>query len=126
MSSSIIDRETVFEFNDLDHGRWFFLIDDLATAARALGYEPQSCELTRHHYEHVSRNNGVDLEYVALITPEQRDVPAIICDWEDGSHTLIDGNHRMCRRWEDGFTNFDAYILPIGLLRGNYALKVDP
>lgn len=57
-------------------------------------------------YEHVLKNNGVEEPRIAQIGGRDLDRPGIMVMWPDGHSSLIDGNHRMCKRYRLGLESF--------------------
>jgi hypothetical protein len=41
------------------------------------------------------------------------DRPGIMVDWGNGYQTMIDGNHRLCRRHQLGLGNFRFLLVPV-------------
>ena len=59
-------------------------------------------EITPEFAEHVRKNNGVEAERIAALTATDLERPGIMVMWPDGHSTLIDGNNRLVRRFDDG------------------------
>jgi hypothetical protein len=67
------------------------------------------CHLTERWYQYTRKTAGVEDESIDRLTPEDLTRPGIMVVWQpDMSHTtMVDGNHRLCRRWRDGLTTFE-------------------
>jgi hypothetical protein len=74
--------------------------------------------------QHIVDHNGVEEPRVARLTPEYRDKPCLVADFE-GKHVLIDGNHRMVRLWRDGIRAVKFYYLPRAIWQ-DYLMDVHP
>lgn len=55
---------------------------------------------------------GVEEEHALKLSESALDVPAIVGTWGDSDHIVMDGNHRLWRRWKRGDTHFPAYVIP--------------
>lgn len=58
----------------------------------------------------ITHRGGIEEPRIARLTPQYRDKPIIGIFWEDGLFMVVDGNHRLLRRWRDGFTDTKAFI----------------
>lgn len=107
--------EEVFRWTDAKTGdRWLFLVGRIQAVIDA-GHTvdgPITVEILEHQYQHVIERNGVEAERVARLDPSRRDKPVLFADMGDGTHVLIDGNHRVARRWQDGLRDVEAYLVP--------------
>lgn len=77
-----------------------------ALAAGTLAFEMFEAELTAEWVEHIRVNNGVETERMKTLTAADLERPGICVFWPNGYTTVIDGNNRMVRRWDDGLTTF--------------------
>jgi hypothetical protein len=87
-----------------------------ALAAKKLAFTMFEGELSQEWHDSVIRSNGVEAERVAQLTAEDLERPGIVIGWggpAQGEHTLIDGNHRMARRWQLGMKTFRFAVVPM-------------
>ena len=70
-------------------------------------------EIPESFYRHVLDNNGVEAARLAEITDRDLDRPGILVMWPDNQSTLIDGNHRLCRRYNLGLPGFRFLIVDV-------------
>lgn len=77
-----------------------------ALAAGRLEFQMFETDLEPGLVEHVRANNGVEAEHMARLTAEDLARPGIIALWPDDHSTVIDGNNRLVRRYDDGLTGF--------------------
>lgn len=63
--------------------------------------------------KYILENNGVEEQRVASLTPEDLERPGIMIVWTDDMihTTIIDGSHRLVRRFRDGNNTFEMAIL---------------
>lgn len=107
--------EEVFRWTDASATRWLFLAGRLNAAIDAdpdIMGEPITVEIQPHQYRHVIDCNGVEAWKLSRLDLAHRDKPVLFADMGDGTHVLIDGNHRVARRWQDGLRDVAAYLVP--------------
>jgi hypothetical protein len=72
-------------------------------------------EIPEHFYQHVLTNNGVEPERLPKVTAHDLERPGIMVQWPDSENsTLIDGNHRLCRRYQLGLIGFRFFLVHLG------------
>ena len=59
---------------------------------------------------------GIEEPHALKLPEAALDTPAIVGEWGD-THIIIDGAHRLWRRWKRGDTTFPAYLIPEALWR---------
>jgi hypothetical protein len=114
----IVRKFTAFEtftFTAPDTGTVIFNVRGIKDALAADALEFSMCEsaLTTALVEHVRANNGVEVEHMARLTAADLERPGILVLWPDGNSTVIDGNNRLVRRWDDGLRTFRFAFVPI-------------
>jgi hypothetical protein len=77
---------------------------------RRLGIQPILSALTPDLRNHVAKVE-IDENYVRTMTIATRDQPVIGLVASDGVN-IIDGHHRLARRFADGLEQYQIYILP--------------
>jgi len=105
-----------FYWQDANGSHSMFLVGciNARLAAHAHPFEPQSIYILDEHYEHVMANGGVEEWKISRLDESHRDRPVLFAHMDDGTDLLIDGNHRIARRYRDGHRDALAYILPRG------------
>jgi len=56
-------------------------------------------------------NSGIEQLRLRRLTPAQINEPGIIIHLPDNTDIIVDGNHRLVRRWQLGFATMNFYIL---------------
>jgi hypothetical protein len=59
---------------------------------------------------------GVEPPHALRLPESALEAPGIVGEWGD-AHIIIDGAHRLWRRWKRGDPDFPAYVLPEALWR---------
>lgn len=76
--------------------------------------------MTEGFHAHLMKD-GVETseERIYEMDPSWAEIPALGVDWNDGSHnmTIIDGNHRLIRRFRDGQPTARIILAPMQFLR---------
>lgn len=98
----------VFRFSSLEYGDITFDVRGIkdALAERTIKFQMFETEMDAHMIEHIRKNNGVEPERIASLTAADLERPAIVVLWPDGHSSVIDGNNRLVRRWDDGLKTF--------------------
>jgi len=104
------EKREIFTFSAPDIGTVIFDVRSIkdaiidgeipATMYRIDGETPE------HFYQHILHNNGVDPERLAQFSGRDLKRPGIMVMWPHGESSMIDGNHRLCRRYELKVPNF--------------------
>ena len=83
-----------------------------AFAKYSIPFRMLECTLNESWYRYTMESSGVEEDGITRII--DLDIPGIMIAWdEDMSHTtIVDGNHRLCRRWRDGLKTFECAIVP--------------
>lgn len=105
--------EPVYTFVDDETGQPTHILSGrLAEALKRSGAVPMLVEMGDTLIDAIKAGTlGVE-EAHALTLPEAAlDVPAIVGAWGE-KHIIIDGAHRLWRRWKRGDIDFPAYVVP--------------
>lgn len=71
------------------------------------------CHLNEEWYRYTLESCGCEEDHIARLQPADLERPGIMINWDSERHhtTLVDGGHRLCRRWRDGLKTFEiAYV----------------
>ena len=115
----MIDLHECFTWDDGNGTSYLFPVGLIRAyiAKHHDAFEPDCIELSDSLKAFlVSDRVEIDPAYIDAMRPERRDVPALVAEI-DGFHVLIDGNHRVRRRMQDGCDDFMAYRLPLVWLK---------
>jgi len=103
------EQREIFAFHSDDTGPLLFDvrgIKDALTLHGKLNFAMLEAELTTEWVEHIRANGGVEAEHMARLTAVDLDRPGVAVLWGNGYTTLLDGNSRLVRRWDDGLRTF--------------------
>lgn len=79
--------------------------------------QPYLCEFGESLIGALKRGElGVEEEHALKLPDTALEAPGIVGQW-GSDHILIDGAHRLWRRWQRGDTDFPAYMVPEELWR---------
>lgn|SRR5512141_1606796 len=82
---------------------------------------PVLAPLDEGFVEFIRTQRDIDLKRVAELNPLQIALdPAMALLLETGEHLLVDGSHRILRRWDMGMRDFPVWVIPIAL-----AIRID-
>lgn len=112
------ERREIFSFEAPGEGSWRFdvrQIKDAIVTGRVPATMFRIAEVPEHFYEHVLTHNGVETDRLARIQGRDLDRPGIMVWWgnHEGHSTLIDGNHRLCARYQRGDKSFRFLIVDV-------------
>jgi hypothetical protein len=82
-------------------------------ATRAVPFIMLRCHLNEEWYRYTLVSCNCEEEHIARLTAADLERPGIMVNWDAARHhtTLVDGSHRLCRRWRDGLKTFEfAYV----------------
>lgn len=101
-------RFEVFTFSAPEIGEVTFDVRGIkdALAAGTLMFSMFEAELDEAWSDHIRINNGVEAERMASLSAADLERPGICVHWPNGFTTVIDGNNRLVRRWDDGLKTF--------------------
>jgi hypothetical protein len=117
----IIEQHIVFEifaFHTEETGDVIFDvrgIKDALAKKRKLAFLMFDVPMNESWVEHIRKQGGVEVERMKALTAADLKRPGIAIYWPNGYTTVIDGNNRMVRRWDDGLRTFRLAVIPLGL-----------
>lgn len=119
----ILCRDECYMFRDRELGDMVFnirAIKDAILSGQLRTWTVYEIPLTEGFHNHLMKD-GVETseEHIYNLPAAQLDVPALAVDWNDGSHnmTVIDGNHRLIRRFRNGLPTCRIILVPMQFLR---------
>ena len=94
----------IFAFHAEEVGEIIFDVRGIkdALAARKLKFQMFETPLVEPWVEHLRDKGGVEAARMKNLTAADLERPAIAIFWPNGYTTVIDGNNRIVRRWDDG------------------------
>lgn len=115
----LVESRTVFEIFAFESPdvKCTFDIRGIKTALATgkLEFKMYEIELDAGFTEHVRKNNGVEAGRMAELTAADLARPGICLLWPDGHSTVVDGNNRLVRRWDDGLKTFRIAMVAVDL-----------
>ena len=112
------EKREVFSFEEPSIGAITFDVRGIKNSILA-GRIPAAMyrmEIPEHLYQHVLAYNGVEPERLPKLAAHDLERPGIMVQWpDDDNATLIDGNHRLCRRFQLGLKGFRFLLVHVGL-----------
>lgn len=102
------EQREIFSFNTPEVGDVRFDvrgIKDAVVRGDVRGWMLEA-DLEKGWVEHIRANGGVEVDHMARLTVEDLERPGVAVFWGNGYTTLIDGNNRLVRRWDDGERTF--------------------
>lgn len=106
-----------------DRGRWGMInISKCWDAIEREGGRPQITRIDDGVKQNIA-SNDFDQSVVDTMSIARRDEPVLFIVAADGVH-LIDGNHRLRRRIQDGLSEVRCYLLPPTVLRDARVIKL--
>lgn len=122
-------RDEAFYFRDKQLGDMMFNIRTMKDAilANRLPYGVFEYELTEGFYNHLLKDGTqTDPVHIHALGEEKLEVPAIAVDWCDtegaSNITVIDGNHRLIKRYLKGLPTGRFILVPFPYCRDHVLL----
>jgi hypothetical protein len=105
-----LSATVTFDYTDGFGKRYVFNIDRILEHIKANNYPVYEVEIEPGYAENYLLNRRASQVKVDKIELPIRE-PVVYVAWTDGSHLLIDGNHRYIKAAQAGQTTIKAYIL---------------
>lgn len=108
--------DEIFTWEDPDKGT-FLNFNIMAMYKFAMDnehIERVKCPIEASHAEFVLKNHGLEQPRLDRLKAPYIDIPILIVTHDDGTHTVIDGNHRFVKRHHLGLTDINAFIFKLG------------
>lgn len=103
VASGIVDESFVYEDGTV------YNITALRMLAKKTNRKPILAFITQQLIDLVQNERDIDYNRIQDLKDHLND-PAILIDQGDGSHLIIDGNHRIIARYFMGLIDFPAYV----------------
>ena len=105
----------IFRFEAEETGVIIFDVRGIkdALADRKLVFTMFETQLVEPWIEHLRDKGGVEVERMQSLTAADLERPPIAVYWPNGYTTIIDGNNRLVRRWDDGLRTVRMAVVPI-------------
>lgn len=105
----------IFRFQAEEVGVVIFDIRGIkdALADRKLKFQMFDTPLVEPWIEHIRDKGGVEVERMKSLTAADLERPPIAIFWPNGYTTVVDGNNRLVRRWDDGLRNVRMAVIPL-------------
>lgn len=105
----------IFRFEAEETGVVIFDIRGIkdALADRKLKFQMFDTPLVEPWIEHIRDKGGVEVERMKSLTAADLERPPIAIFWPNGYTTVVDGNNRLVRRWDDGLRNVRMAVVPL-------------
>lgn len=69
-------------------------------------------QIREEDYKHILEHGGVERERIDALTPEQLESKVgILIEHDDGTETMVDGNHTLCRLYQDGAREMNCWLV---------------
>jgi hypothetical protein len=117
--SYVVQERVVFEIFRFEAEETGVIIFDIrgikdALADGKLLFQMFDTPLVEHWIEHIRDKGGVEVERMQSLTAADLERPPVAVFWPNGYTTVIDGNNRLVRRWDDGLRNVRMAVIPLG------------
>lgn len=115
LAYEISDKDEAFTHIDKDTGEMrHFAIGVMNKFAFAYAGSCQDiiCQtlgISEQNIEILEAYGGIEEHRIKRFDEQHRDKPILGIYWGDGTFTVVDGNHRVLRRWRDGFKIVKAF-----------------
>lgn len=76
-------------------------------ANRKMPFEMYQAQLNATWIDYSYKAGGCEETGIERLQPRDLRRPGIMVMWGRGNQSMIDGNHRLVRRWREGLTTFD-------------------
>jgi len=80
-------------------------------------------ELNEEFYRQILTCNGIEQDRLAYWISQIKkghvpdEPPLLLLQWDDGTHTLADGGHRLCAAWRCNLRELLCYLVPESIWR---------
>lgn len=80
-------------------------------AAKRVPFQMLRCTCSQEWYEYTLTTNGVEPDHLTRLTEADLERPGIMLGWQPGNVSIVDGAHRLCRRWQLGMVTFETALV---------------
>lgn len=81
-----------------------------AETHRCLEVKRINVKIDQAHIDVIIARRGIETPRLNRLKDEWRDKPILAALMHDGTFLVIDGNHRILKRWQAGIKNVNAYV----------------
>jgi hypothetical protein len=74
-------------------------------------YKVETYAIRAEDIDHIVKFNGIEQEHIDRIPESEVNKFGIIIQWQDSTQTIINGNHRMVKRFRLGYDFMKFYVL---------------
>jgi hypothetical protein len=85
-----------------------------AVLARQVTPDLGEFELTDELGGHVAANHGIEEHHLETITDKMLESPVLMVHFEDGTDLIVDGSHRLVKKWRRGDKTVHALVFMPG------------
>lgn len=105
----------IFAFHAEEVGEVVFDVRGIkdALADRKLEFKMFDTPMVEPWVEHIRDKGGVEAARMKQLTAADLERPAIALYWPNGYTTVVDGNNRLVRRWDDGLRTIRMAVVPL-------------
>ena len=112
---NVLPTDQVFSHTDLDGVQRHFNTSAMVRAILSRQVVPECgvAPLPEHVVASIRANHGVEEHHLEAVDANL-DSPCIMVEFEDGKSLVVDGNHRIVRRWDKGLRDVSMIVFKPG------------
>lgn len=111
--------EEIYHWRNWDNGdQWVVAVTKLRDWLKSSTRVPVSSVALRPEWiEHIANHGGCEPDHLEKLMPWHTSEPAILLAGPKGTYTVVDGNHRLLKRFMMGLLDAPAYLVPRSIWR---------
>lgn len=82
-----------------------------AIAQRKITPDFATVDIPESVYQHIQANHGIEEDHLSSITIKMLESPALLAHFDEGSDLLIDGSHRLVKRYRQGLRTIEVLVV---------------
>lgn len=111
--NSLSAEEEFFTWRQGDTGEvMHFAVTRFNTYLTALPFPVRPIALTKELVLHLAARNGVEPEHLERLPPSRLDDPCLLIESTNDTHMVVDGSHRIIKRFMLGEQVAPAWLVP--------------